>query len=173
MRSAHAFWRELRGSSATPLWLVFVGIVSVLVFAQHLITPGEGLVELSDSIPEDRKLLITMYAARSETMATWAMGLVAAMAFMLNYFKDRRPTENPLVLQSALASFLVAFISIFLSQVLFDKISGMLMARFDPFSSLSVQYVASAQYFFLILSVVFFVGFALFLSVRNDDRRVD
>jgi magnesium-transporting ATPase (P-type) len=162
--------------SAVGYSLAFFVLVCALVLHQYVTTGHESsLQELRGQLSEDKKLLISVAIARSETLATWSLGLMAALAFMFNYFRDRRPTDNTSLLWGATITFILAFTSIFYSQVFFDKLSGLVLERYDPFSSDNLIFVSQLQYFFLVASVVGFVAVSFFLltsvPVKESEKR--
>lgn len=146
--------------------LIFSFIVLAGLVAQYVITePSQTAtyLDLDKQITDAKKLSLTMLADRSEVMASWSMGIIATFAFLFNYFKDKNIGITIKDYVIGVIVFLFSVISIFSSHAAFELMTRRLYYNEDPISDPNVYFLMQIQYFSLIISIVIFVGFALFL----------
>ncbi len=167
---AHSLPKSL-SVSPSGLSIAFLAILLTLLVLQHALTAPVDLIEFDKTIRDDRKLAIELFMSRTDLLATWAIAIIGALAFIFNYFEDRHKGTRDEIMMISFITFVLALVSVFCSHIVSNMTLRALLSHGDPFSNESLGVAAKAQYYSLMLSLSIFVCFSFYLASGSKDAR--
>ena len=143
--------------SREAIVIVAIILLSAALLADWYLTAPQPLPLLPDGKLTDAKSkAIDIMITRSNLIANWNIGTVAACIYILMNGNNFKPTRTTIAL--SLLSISTALLSVFFAQNIMDIITRTLFAEQDPVYSQNLFYASSAQYLFTGVSLFFFLG---------------